>query len=92
MQPDMFSIRQVQHRKFRGELFSRKGVQTALAKTNSAVFYEHATVPPAVPTKGLTCDKVECNHNSIYLAGRWVYNKYVVCPHIKYMFIILFFH
>ncbi|GLV36657.1 uncharacterized protein CBL_02508 [Carabus blaptoides fortunei] len=71
MQPDMFSIRQVQHRKFRGELFSRKGVQTALSKTNAGVFYEHATVPPAVPTKGLTCDKIECNHNSIYLAGRY---------------------
>lgn len=72
MQPDLFNTRQIQKRKYRGEIYSRKGVLEALAQTTPNVFNKHAAVPPEVSTKSLTCEDITCSHNSIFLAGRLV--------------------
>lgn len=61
----------MQHRKFSGELYSRKAVLTALEKTSSGIFKMHAKIPPEIPTMGVKCASVECKHNSIYFAGRY---------------------
>lgn len=72
MQPDFFNVRQVQKRKYRGEIYSRKSVLEALSKTSIKGFNAHACVPPEVSDKFLFCDDVSCMHNSIYIAGRFV--------------------
>lgn len=71
MQPDMFQVRKTQHRKFSGELFSRKAVITAITKTSTALFKLCVKVPPEAPANGVKCKSVECKHNPIYLAGRY---------------------
>lgn len=71
MQPKTFEDRKVQHKKYNGELFSRKAVLTVLSQTSLELFREHTTMPPSIPTKGVFCKNIECKRNSIYLAGRY---------------------
>lgn len=67
----MFEMRKVQHRKFSGEMFSRKAVMTAIEMTPLNLFKMFAKVPPEAPSDSLTCKTIECNHNPIYFAGRY---------------------
>lgn len=67
----MFEDRLSQHRKFNGELYSRKAVQTAIEKTGNSVFKMYAKTPPEIPDVGVKCSIVECKHNPIYFAGRY---------------------
>lgn len=71
MQPKMFEDRKNQHRKFNGELYSRKAVQTALERTPSGILKMHAKIPPEIPNTSVKCVSVECKHNPIYFAGRY---------------------
>ncbi|XP_017775373.1 PREDICTED: putative tRNA pseudouridine synthase Pus10 [Nicrophorus vespilloides] len=71
MQPKIFEMRTLQHRKYSGELFSRKGVLSALSVTPSGIFKMHGQVPPDVPSKQLVCKEIECKHKPIYMAGRY---------------------
>lgn len=67
----MFEERQTQHRKFNGEIYSRKAVQTVLEKTPSGVFKMYAKIPPEIPNVNVKCVSVECKHNPIYFAARY---------------------
>lgn len=71
LQPQMFKERMTQHRKFNGELYSRKAVLTALEKSTASLYKLNATVPPEIPVAGLKCKSIECKHNPIYFAGRY---------------------
>lgn len=71
MQPEIFQTRSKSKRKYNGELYSRKIVAVALEKTTSEVFREHFPVPPQISSTFLTCSKIECKHNPIYIAGRY---------------------
>ncbi|KRT85572.1 hypothetical protein AMK59_2769 [Oryctes borbonicus] len=74
MQPKMYEERSTQRRKYNGELFSRKGVITALSITESEDFIKNYPVPPEIPPSFLFVKDIECKHNSIFFAGR--YTKY----------------
>lgn len=67
----MFEDRKTQHRKYSGELFSRKAVLQALALTSSGTFKMFSSIPPDIPSKKLTCKSIECKHSPIYIAGRY---------------------
>lgn len=69
--PKLFEERKVQHRKFNGELFSRKVVSDVIEKTPAGLFKMHIKTPPEPPTKGVTCKSIECKHDPIYFAGRY---------------------
>lgn len=71
MQPKMFEERQSQHRKFSGEIYSRKAVLTVLERTPSGIFKTHAKIPPEIPGASVKCVSVECKHNPIYFAARY---------------------
>lgn len=71
MQPKIFKDRTTQHRKYNGELYSRKAVISVLAVTGSSLFKQYVKVPPEVPTKSVKCKNIECKHNPIYMAGRY---------------------
>lgn len=71
MQPKMFKDRVTQHRKFNGEVYSRKAVQTALESTPSGIFKMHVKIPPEIPDTYVKCISVESKHNPIYFAGRY---------------------
>ncbi|KAI4461840.1 hypothetical protein MML48_5g00009058 [Holotrichia oblita] len=66
MQPKMYEERATQRRKYNCELFSRKGVITALSNTTSGTFMENYPVPPEIPSKFLQVKDIECKHNSIF--------------------------
>lgn len=72
MQPNMYAERSTQRKKYNCELFSRKGVLAALSRTVSGVFKENYPLPPEIPTEYLTVKDIECKHNSIFLAGRYL--------------------
>lgn len=74
MQPKMYLERATQRRKYNCELFSRKGVITALSNTPSNNFMTNYPVPPEIPSEFLQVKDIECKHNSIFFAGR--YTKY----------------
>ncbi|XP_046993640.1 tRNA pseudouridine synthase Pus10 [Schistocerca americana] len=69
-----FAERRTQRRKFRGELYTRKGVEQLLPTIDSKVFKENFPCPPSVPQVPVAITSVACSHNSIYFAGR--YNKF----------------
>ncbi|XP_065155524.1 tRNA pseudouridine synthase Pus10 [Atheta coriaria] len=71
MQPKDFQIRTTQHRKYHGELFTRKGVLQILSKSSEKLFRMHSACPPTIPNNFLTCKAIECKHNSIFIAGRY---------------------
>lgn len=71
MQPKLFEERKTQHRKFNGELFSRKVVLEVIEKTPARLFQTYIKAPPEPPLKGVTCKSVECKHDPIFIAGRY---------------------
>lgn len=71
MQPKLFEERKKQHRKYNGEMFSRKGILSALSLTPSGLFKMYAKVPPEVPNESLFCKSIECKHSPVYFAGRY---------------------
>lgn len=72
MQPKMYEVRSTQRRKYNGELFSRKGVLAALSETKFPLFEENYPVPPQIPLDFLTVKDIECKHDSIFFAGRYL--------------------
>lgn len=70
MLPDYFTKRQVQKRKFKGEIFSRKGVTDVLTQIPAGVFKLEGDLPPKKALEKVSCQGVECFHTSIFIAGR----------------------
>lgn len=68
--PETFKERNRNFKKFRGETFTKKSVETFLEQVDKDKFKEHIQCPPQVPNFSINCSNIECTHNSIYLAGR----------------------
>lgn len=71
LEPKIFEERKVQHKKYNGELFSRKAVVSVLSNISSEILKSHTLLPPSVPINNLFCKNIECKRNSIYIAGRY---------------------
>lgn len=70
--PDVFGQRHT--KKFKGFLFSRKSVDSALNNKNNVKLRNFYSIPPSVPSHELLCHEVDVNQSPMYCAGR--YNKY----------------
>ncbi|KAG8231956.1 hypothetical protein J437_LFUL008876 [Ladona fulva] len=74
MHPDIFVPRSKHPRKYGGEIYTRKAVDSVFQNTTYEQFQPFYPCPPEIPTNSAQYSQTTCYHNSIYVAGR--YNKF----------------
>ncbi|XP_014768473.1 tRNA pseudouridine synthase Pus10 [Octopus bimaculoides] len=70
--PDIFRKRKT--KKGDWEMFSRANVAKAVSETVNSIYQKVCKFPPLTPMESCICDSIRCQHDSVFVAGR--YNKY----------------
>lgn len=70
--PDIFRRRKT--KKADWEMYSRANVAKAVGDTVDSIYKRVCNFPPALPSELAECERICCQHESVFIAGR--YNKY----------------
>lgn len=72
LHPDIFRKRKT--KKVDWELYSRTNVARAISSTVDSIYKRVYNFPPLPPSELAECERIACQHDSVFIAGR--YNKY----------------
>ncbi|KAB0795544.1 hypothetical protein PPYR_07543 [Photinus pyralis] len=64
-------VKQLSEKIKNGDLSSRKAILSILSNCMSEKFHDIVKDPLVIPSVYLTCRRIDCKHNSIYIAGRY---------------------